>query len=426
MFAPGLWRQMWRSRLQSAGLLTLPKLRIVMLVGLSSALFLYVVFRLLPSAEITVLPRQETVSHTVNIYLAGSGAAADVPSRLKTMPLIPLTVVVEKSIVSDHVSKRFMGTVAHLTIAVANTTDEAYGLRKGTRFTNEAGMVFRIQKSISIPAGRQVTVPAVADELDIYGQIIGARGNVPVGLTWRIPGLPEDVRLKVYGKNPVAGAGGSTQYRTVLMKEDVDLARKRLEQELLADARAQVERERAAMNALDPSKVIVLLDPKRYPELTRTAYEAEQLPSDKIGQDVVSVTATGRIRYTVFAYDAQAILGLLRGELASHVREGRKLLDDSADLSRLVSHVIDYDDDLAWIKLTVDLTGREEYLLDPLSPQGAIFAKRLREQVAGLSHEDALRIVRNLPEVENATISSWPPWSRVLPALPSHISVVAQ
>lgn len=426
VFSPQQWKRQLKSRLQHMGLLSVPKLRVYVIAALSGLLFFVVVFKLLPSAEIAVSPRQETLSQTVNIYLAGSGAAALVPSRLRTMPLLPLTVVLEKSVASDHVSKRFMGTVARLNMAIANTTDEPYALRKGTRFTNEAGMVFRIQESVVVPPKNQLTVAAVADELDIYGQIIGARGNVPAGLTWRIPGLPEDVRLKVYGKNPYIGTGGTTVYRSVLTKEDIELARKRLEQELLADARVQIERQRKAMNDLDPSKIIVLLDPKRYPELTHTAYEGEVLPMDRIGQDVPQVVATGRIRYTVFAYDAQEILDVLRAELSSHVREGRALLAESVDLSRMVSHVIDYADDLSWIKLTVDLTGMEQYVLDPLSPQGAIFAKRVREQVAGLPMDDALRIIRNLPEVENAEISSWPPWSRTLPTLPSHISVVAQ
>ncbi len=89
-----------------------------------------------------------------------------------------------------------------------------------------------------------------------------------------------------------------------------------------------------------------------------------------------------------------------------------------------MAHVIDYADDLSWIKLTVDLSGTELSILDPLTPTGARFAKQVRESVGGISREDALRIIRNLPEVEQAEIALWPPWSRVLPRIPSHISIV--
>ena len=106
-----------------------------------------------------------------------------------------------------------------------------------------------------------------------------------------------------------------------------------------------------------------------------------------------------------------------------HVGEDRRLLEETLTLDRLVAHVIDYEDDLSWIKLTVDLSGTEEYVLDPLSPSGAHFGKDVREAVAGISKKDALRIIRNFPEVEKVEISLWPPWGRTLPHIPSHISI---
>lgn len=426
VFSPHQWKQQLKSRLQRMGLLSVPKLRIYLLALLSCFLFFIVVFRLLPSAEITVSPRQETVSNTANIYLAASGASAFVPTRLRTLPLLPLSVGVRKAVVSDHVSKGFIGTTAQVKLSVVNTTKESYTLRSGTRFTNEGGMVFRIQESVTVPASAQKPVLAKADELDLYGQIIGDRGNVPAGLTWKVPGLPEDVRSKVYAKNTEAGKGGTTAYRTILKQEDLDLARKRLEQELLKDARDEIERMRKQLNADEEGNKVVIFSPQKYPELARITYSGMLLPVNKLGQSVPSVTASGAIRYTVYAYDAQEILEFLRQEMMSHVREDRRLLEESIGLDRLVIHVIDYADDLSWIKLTVDLTATEQYVLDPLSPQGAIFAKRVREQVAGLPRDRALRQIRNMPEVENVQIRQWPPWNRSLPVIPSHISVAPE
>ncbi len=426
VFSPHQWKQQLKSQLQRMGLLSVPKIRIYALVGLSAFLFFIVVFRLLPSAEIRVWPRRESMIQTVNIYLAQSGALLESQSRIRNMPLIPITITYDKTIVSDHVSKEFNGKTAEMTLAIFNTTKEDYSLRGGTRFSNEAGMVFRIVGPVTVPAGSQKQAKALADDVDLYGQIIGDRGNVPAGLTWKIPGLPEDVRAKVYAKNPKAATGGTTAYLTVLKQEDLDLARKRLEQELLTGARSLVDQQQDAYNREHPDQELVLLNPKRYPELTLMTYSDMSLPDKSLGHTVPSITARGVIHYTVFAYDAQAILAFLQDELRAHVREGRQLIDESLGLSRLVSHVIDYADDLSWIKLTVDLTGTEQYVLDPLSPQGALFAKRVRERTAGLSNEDAQRIVANMPEVEKVEISHWPPWNGSLPPLPSNISVVAQ
>ena len=427
VFSPHQWKQQLQSQLQRMGLLSVPKLRIYALVLMSVLLFFFVLFRLLPSADVTVWPRQETASQTVNVYLVSTGSLADVPSRVRTMPLIPIGVTVKHSLVSDHIGKEFIGTTAEVDLTVVNTASEEYSFKKGTRFTNEAGMVFRAQEPIFIPAGKEVAVRAKADDVDIYGQIIGARGNVPPGLTWKIPGLSDSPdRQKIYAKNAKAAKGGTTAYRTVLMEEDLELAKRKLEQELLTQSRGEIGQVLEHLHESHPESTFILLHPNKYPELTRMAFSGVVLPTALLGQSVESITVSGEVQFTAFAYDAKAIFDFLQAELQSHVREGKYLLEDNVGTERLVAHVIAYDDELSWIKLTVDLTGTEQYILDPLLSQGALFAKRLRERVAGLPTDEALRIIKNMPEVENAAIGHWPPWNRTMPRIPSHISVIPQ
>lgn len=309
-------------------------------------------------------------------------------------------------------------------MTVINKAGETYSLRPGTRFSNQAGMIFRILDYAIVDAGKEVTVRAEAEDLDLYGQIIGDRGNVPSGLKWEIPGLSAEERPLVYGENRSAGVGGTTAYRTVLRQEDLDLAQKRLEQELLAAAKIEAEKRQKEYNAEHPGQYLTLLIDARYDALIKLTYNNIVLPTDSIGKEVNSVPIEGSIDYTIFAYDADAILAMLLQELKSHVREGRQLIDDQLERDHMVAHVIDYDDALTWIKLTVDLTGTEEYILDPLSPTGALFGKNVREKVAGQPREDALRILRNMPEVERVEVKQWPPWQSDLPNIPSHISVV--
>lgn len=421
VFSPQLWRQQLKSRLQRLGLLSVPKLRIFSLAGLSAILFYVVVFRLLPSADVTVRPRQEAVSQTINIFLVQSGARLDASDGVRRMPLRPITVRSTQSLSFDHISKEFIGTSSQLDMTIVNKSDEEYALRNGTRFTNQAGMVFLIQSHAIIEPGAEVTVRAKAADTDLYGQIIGDRGNVPAGLHWEIPGLSVEERALVYGENREEGRGGTTGYRTVLRPEDLDLARKRLEQELLTIAKNAAERERAAYNERHSDQHLVMLN---YAELTRITYDDVSLPEEYLGREVSEVPVRGSIEYTIYAYDAEAILQMLLKELRDHVREGRRLVDEHLGREHIVPHVIDYADDLGWIKLTVDLNATEEYVLDPLSPTGALFAKKVRELVAGRQHDEALRILRNLPEVERVEISQWPPWQNTLPGIASHISVI--
>lgn len=420
VFSPHLWRQKLRSQLQTMGLLSLPKLRIWIFIFVSTGLFLFVLFRLLPSAEITVKPREDTLTHTVNIFLVQTGALTQIPDRVRTMPLKPVEVRITRTITFDRISQEFSGVSARVPMKVINTTKEPYSFRKGTRLSNQAGIVFRLMDSVLLDAGQSKTVLAEADPLDLYGQIVGSRGNVPAGRKWEFVGLAPAERSLVFGENTVTASGGVTSSRTVLTKDDLKLARKQMESELLLSAKQMVDEERELWNAQHADEQLEIL---YYDELTKVRYEQFVLPVDFVGQPVSSVPVEGTIVYTAFAYNTRAVLELLIGELTAHVRAEKRLLKESLNLSRLATHVIDYADDLSWIKITVDLSGTEQFVLDPLSPTGAQFAKKVREKVAGLPVDEALRIIRNLPEVDQVDISIWPPWSQNLPPIPAHIYI---
>ncbi len=421
-YSPRVWQQHIRSRLQSMGLLTVPKLRIWALGILSSILFLFVLFWLLPSATITIWPREDSVSQTANVWLVQSGSAVDVPPRVRTMELLPIRVEVRRNLTFDQVSKDFVGKSAHGEMTVLNKSDELYSLRAQTRVVNNAGMVFHLLEPVNIESGEEVTVRTESADIDLYGEIIGERGNLPAGLRWDFPGLTPEEQLLVYAENRQPLQGGQTSFRTVLHQKDLDVAQKQLEQELLATAKQLVEEEKLLHNSQHKDSSLEIL---YYDELTTSAYHDLTLPTEFLGQPVTSVPLEEALTYTAYAYDAQKVLDMLRSELLSHVSDGKRLLTETIGLDRLVAHVIDYADDLTWIKLTVDLSGTEQYVLDPLSPAGARFSKRARELVTGLNSADALRILRNLPEVDNAQIHIWPPWSKKLPHIPSHISIDA-
>ncbi len=423
LFSPHLWRQLLKSRLQRMGLLSVPKLRIFSLVSLSILLFYFVIFHLLPSADIRIRPRQESINQTVNILLVQSGAVLDPSSPVRTMPLVSITVHASRSMIFTHISKESIGTASTLPLTIVNNTADVYSLRKGTRFTNQAGMVFRIRDAVIIEPGKPFTVRAKADDKDQFGEIIGERGNVPAGLRWDIPGLQDLERQKIYAENKKAGTGGTTSIRTVLSAKDLELAEKSLQQELLVAAKHISERELQLRNAQGPSRRLRLIDDER---LVSIVYDDENIPKDQIGQALASVPVSGSISYTVYAYDAQAILAMLRQELEAHVRDGRRLLGDHLGLESLVVTPIAHADNFSTIKLTVDLTGTEQYILDPLTPTGALFARKVRTLVTGMDKAQAVRIMRNLPEVEAVSIAQWPPWRRTLPSIASHISIVTQ
>jgi len=418
--SPALWRQQLRSKLQAIGVLSLPKVRVWVLIAVSIILFGFVIFRLLPSADITVTPRNDTVSQTANIFLVQSGALVDLPDRVRSLELKPIVIRLHRSMTFDQVSREFIGQNARAIMTVHNESSERYTLRSGSRLQNQAGMVFRTQEPIFVDPDQTVHVEAVADPEDVYGEIVGERGNVPGGVRWDFPGLRPETQRLVYAINAEPASGGVSEYRTVLNQRDVELAERQLKQQLLSTASQMVDEEILLYNEAHPNEILTRL---YYDELTRATFTGFVLPLQFVGEPVLSVPVEGGIIYTAYAYDAQYILTRLSDELKTHVESGKHLLPESLRLDRLVTHVINYENDLSWIKLTVDLSGTQQPILDPLTPSGARFAKRIRESVLSLTVDEAKRIIRNYPEVERVNISLWPPWQRVLPRFPYHIRV---
>ncbi|TSC79645.1 MAG: Uncharacterized protein G01um101425_576 [Candidatus Peregrinibacteria bacterium Gr01-1014_25] len=414
-----------RDVMRRLGLLSLPRLRVAALLVVSVLLLGFILFRLLPSADIRIWPRRDTVSQTTNIFLVQSGAQLDT-MHVRTMPLVPITVTLRKAITYDQVSQEFLGTASKTRVTFVNAAAEAYAFRKGTRLVNQAGMIFTLDRGVTIEAQGEVTIGATAADKDLYGAIIGERGNVPADVRWDVLGITPEERALVYGVNKEPATGGTTSTRTILTPDDLQRAEEQLKKILLADAHRSAEEERLMRNEAQPEKALEILRPQ-HSDLSLAAFSDILLPAELVGTPVSSIPVEGTITFTAFAYDAAAILQLLSDELQSHVREGKELLADSLVLERLDIRVIGFaDDDYHWIKITADLTGTDRFIIDPLSPAGALFAKRVRESVAGKSRDDALRIVKNMSEVEQVRVVFWPPWARTLPTIPAHISISPQ
>ncbi|MBU0766204.1 hypothetical protein KKF55_00225 [Patescibacteria group bacterium] len=418
--SPHVWKQQLRSHLQSMGLLSLPKLRIWILIFVSGFLFFFIILKLLPSSEVRIWPRGDTISQTVNIFLIQSGAVLDLSPRVRKLELVPLTVTVDRKLTFDQISKDFIGSSSSMAVTIVNKSDEEFQLRKGSRLVNQAGMIFRLEEQVFVYSRDEITVRAVADDIDLYGEIIGERGNVPAGLKWEFPGLKEEEQKFVYGENRSAAQGGTTAYTNVLKEKDLELAEKQIKQDLLATANQILDEELVLFNATNENQKRERL---YYDEFTSATFSGFVLPTQFIGEEISSIPVSGTIFFTAYAYNKHAAMNMLYDELIDHVGEGRRLIDESITVDRLIHHVIDYADDNSWIKLTVDLTGKEEYVLDPLTPFGARFAMNVREVIAGKSKDEASSIVKNLPEVDSAEIKLWPPWANMLPDNPSQISI---
>jgi hypothetical protein len=413
----------WRQLLH--GLLTSP-LSVSIILGSSVLLFIMVLFVALPSARIRVWPKVGLVSHTANVLLVLSGASIPF-ERQHMLLLFPLRATVQRTLTFTEISKEFVGENAEVAMTMINESPEPASLRRGTRLVNQAGMIFRTLDGVEVPGASSVEpgmveVRAQAEPEDIYGQIIGERGNVPAGLKWELPGLALEEQKFLYARNLEEARGGRTEYGQRLRTEDLELAKKQLEQELLRTAKVRTEEEVEFLRARTGEEFVIL----QYDVLTSIGFSGFTLPTHLVGESLESVPIEGALDYQVLAYSRDALLQLLLPELEEHIEQGYTIVPESTVKEGISVHVIEYDDNLRWVKITAELTGKQHAVLTPMTPSGRMFGEKVREAILGKSVEEAQRIIQNFPEVESVEVSVWPPWKDTLPSLVSNIVLLPQ
>lgn len=402
------------------------RLSVTILLIFSIILFFTILFVALPSARVHVWPRMSSVSHTANIVLIKSGAVLGFMPK-HTLELLPIKSNINKLLTFDEISKKFLGEYAETEMTIINESDEDYQFIGGTRLVNQAGMIFKTKESVVVSAATAieagtVKVTAVAQTEDLYGEIIGERGNVPAGLKWEIPGLSLEERKIVYARNSESASGGTSKYGTELREEDIKLATKKIEQELTKTAKIRTEEEIKNLEARTESEYTLL----QYDVLTSEAFSGITLPMDLIGKSVKSIPIEGTLLYEMLVYNKDELFNLLLPGLRDHIEDGQELIEESTSKEGISVHVIEYDDDLGWVKITAELTGKERHVLSAKTLEGREFGERVREAISGKSVRDAKRIIQNYPEVDRTEVKVWPPWRKAMPSLSSNIVLTSQ
>ena len=325
-------------------------------------------------------------------------------------------------------SKVFNGTNATGQIKIINTSDEEWPLKDKTRFQTEEGIIFRIQRGITVPAisedeeGNTVlgefVVDVVADPFDIYDHPVGDRGNIGPS-KFIIPGLSKYSQDLIWGESSVPMAGGVTSFEKVVMEEDIEAAKKQIEDNLVLMARDDLRAYIEEMNKLNHTN-LVLLDDRRY---LQTELQDLRISEDIEGSKQEKFEVFAKIKAEGVAYDFDQLFAILKKELKSRTHPDMRIRDDSISPDTITYEVIDEDEDLGQIKITATIQGIEEYVIEPDLEAGLRFSNKLKEKVLGLSVEEATNYINNLTEVDEIQIKVWPIWLSTMPRIPDNIEV---
>jgi hypothetical protein len=363
----------WRSR--RLRLVTVALLVLAVVAG-------YVVTQVLPTAEITLVPRVSTVG-PLEVPVTASAETTDVDIEGGRIPATTMDIPLKAqdtyaSSGSETVEIRATGTVEF------SSPDQEFAqeIAAGTRVNTPAGIGFQTTETVTLPltdgtpATVQVPVEALAP---------GAEGNVPAGAISLVPSL-ESQGIAV--SNPEPTEGGRFEASPLVTAADYDAA--------AVDLR----------NRLTGELATYLRDPVDAPEGTTVfpgtavlgPVTLEPEAADVVGRAVADFELTGSAVASVLAVDERMVDAIARSRLLAAVPADHAILAETVDIERGSGTA----DGLAVVFLGT-ASGQAATVVD---------TDEVVAQIAGLPISDARAILEGLGA---ATVNVWPGFIGDLP-----------
>ncbi len=403
---------------------------LTLILLISIGLFGLIGYIAFPSATILIRPKFDNLDFTVNITLADKRINQVLLEQNKPHVVASETVqtTTKQTKVFSTTSMEFKGQNAKGKIRILNTEDQPWALKAGTRFMTPDGIYFRIPKSVTVPSRtlteEGVAVPGTlasvveADPFDLYGKPVGDRGNVLPG-KFTIPALSKYNQRLIWGESDAPMIGGVTQYEPIVKKEDIEAAKKEIQDNLILMAKEDLRTYIDEINQMNKTHM-VLMDDDQY---LKTTLVDLRFPDGLEGSHRDKFEVFAKIDASGVAFDFDQLFAILKDEIGSRAHPDMKIRESSLNPDNVSYEVIEENPDLGQIKVTATIKGIEEYVIEPSSEAGLRFGSKLKEKVLGLSVADAENLIGNMPEVDAVKIKPWPVWIHNLPRIPEGIDI---
>ncbi len=279
------------------------------------------------------------------------------------------------------------------TVKIINNYSKEQALVKTTRLLTSDGRLYRIDKSVTVPAGQSVTVPAYSDKN-------GKEYILPAGTKFTIPGLWIDLQKYIYAES-VSGFSGGEQSAKIVTTLDVSEAQKALEDAVFEQAKQALRTEAGVPDDWDAiySKKMV-----------------EKKTNVNPGQQSDQFLASVKMDVAAVFYPKQDMEALVRERLKDGLPDGREIVN--FDPSLVVYKLDQFD--VANETAKISISAKSSTRLTENSPALS------KDAIAGLSIQDAEKKLNDVDGVEKVDIQIKPSWIGKLPNMKDKIEMVIQ
>lgn len=344
-------------------------------------LVLYVV---LSRATVVILSRQEEVKLDTVIDIARQPIEGEISGEV-----IELSDELTQSFPSTSVVK--VDVPATGRVVIKSTLSRAQTLVATTRLATADGVLFRIRKTVLVPANGSV-------EVDVYADQVGPGGDIGAA-TFTIPGLLPENR-KYFTVETVTPLGGGVKDVRMVTKGDVagaaEVVRDKLSREMTAKLITKAREGGAAVSgAILATEVL------------------NQMTDESIGSEASEFDLTLRLKVTGVFYDEAQFQKQIAARLKELVPFDRKF--QRVEEQATVVTVEKTDPASGRANLRVAAKG-----LSIMSPDAPALDPA---KLSGVTVEAARSYLEKIDGVASASVKVSPFWSGRLPNIAEHIKV---
>jgi hypothetical protein len=357
----------------------------------------------LPSAEISLTPRLETIG-PISLEVRADPAVTGVDAEAAVIPATTISIPVRASGEFPATGVRVEQTAASGGVRWTNCDPtDSYTIPRGTVVRTAGNVRFATEEEVFLPVAGvsgnppNVSIECKASEVAVTAVGPGTAGNVAAGTITVIPAGYD--RTLVFVTNPAATSGGTRTEIPVVAQADIDAALAQLEAELQAQF---------ADSLVDP--VGVPAGATVFPD-TAVLGEArtDVDPATLVGREVATFGLQMAAEGTVLAADEAPLQEIAESRLAGSVSDGFELVEGSSVVAVGDATVTDG-------VIAFPVTGYAQQLRP-------VDAEALLASVLGLPAEDAEAALAPWGEAE---IVLWPDWVTAVPTLEQRVTLTVR
>lgn len=280
--------------------------------------------------------------------------------------------------------------VASGKVTIFNKYNKNQPLVKTTRLLTPDGLLFRLEKTVNVPAGGEVEVEVYADE---------AGKKYEIGATkFTIPGLWEGLQDKIYASSFEKMTGGTKQIK-VISDNDIAKGEKEIKEKLYAEGLVKLEEELQAGEGINKNLT--------FKEVLESSTDAVA------GEETAEFGIDMKLKVIALIIDEEQLLSLAETKMKNSISADKKLV--SINNNSLNYTLEKYDMESKMVNLKVYLEG-ETVLKDT----SLIFNK---DKLIGRTKSETEAYLKSFDAIEEAVVRFSPFWVTKVPSLKDHIKI---